>query len=124
MKVTGITKLEVAYRFNTEMMHKYYELFKQAKEARKKLRVYADPIARERLQQNHFPVFTDGEFAELDINAYPNDEMHAANIGRGMSNGFVLIIDWNGRYTDILSASLAASGTTGYIVKNLVETQR
>lgn len=124
MKVTGITKFEVEYRFNTEMMRKYYALFKQAKEARKKLRVYAEPIARERLQENYFPVFTDGEFAELDINAYPNSETQANNLGRGMSDAFVLIIDWNGRYTDILTASLAASGATGYIVSNLQESQR
>lgn len=117
--MSNIEVLQVPARFNPEMMQKYYALFRQAMEARKRLHVYATPEAREKFMLCAASVFTGGELYELIISGYPTSEIQANNLARGMSNAYVLLIDETARYSGILTPTLAASKPGGAMIVSL-----
>ena len=117
--MSNIEVLQVPARFNPEMMQKYYALFRQAMEARKRLHVYATPEAREKFALCAKGVFTDGELYELIISGYPTSEVQANNLGRGMSNAYVLLIDETARYSGILTPALTASKPGAALIVSL-----
>lgn len=117
--MSNIEILQVPARFNQEMMQKYHALFRKAMAVRKQLHVYATPEAREKFMLCAAHAFTEGELAELRMCGYPTSEVQANNLGRGMSNAYVLLIDENARYNGVIIPSLTASKPGAALIVSL-----
>lgn len=116
----NVSVLKVNYRFSSENVQVYAKFINEALASEKKVIVFADKEAREKVKEL-FPLFVDMDvFAKITVRAYPNCRRSAMNLTKGYSSLASLFIDEKGRFSDDLIQSISVVNTqSALIVHNL-----
>lgn len=116
MSNNTIEVASVMYRFNRDMLETYYEMFKSAQQAGRRMYIYASLQARGKIAETFLAVFTKEELDEIKIRAYPGNRLSAMNFCRGAHNCSALFIDEKGKFTDTIKQVLSAVGNVDALI--------
>lgn len=99
----------VAYRFGAPMVEAYVSAIKLAMAGGRQVYLVGNQEVQAKFQRA-LPMFlTADEMAAIKTADYPRSETEANNLGRGSANTTFIIVDNDGRYTDIIASAAEAT---------------
>lgn len=100
--------------FKVDCLNSYRKLYNKAKDAGKKLTIYATPKIRAMLEANNYGLHSRW-LKDVTVLKYPNTEVAANNVVRGLSGAFIIFMAEHGRYHRVISLNLSTNHSNNVI---------
>lgn len=101
--------------FKVDCLNSYRKLYNKAKDAGKKLTIYATPKIRHLLQVSNNYGLHSRWLKDVTILKYPTTEVAANNVVRGLSGAFIIFMAEHGRYHHAISLNLSTNHSNDVI---------